>query len=143
MTIGQKNKFYSLVASVLAVVIGLVASVDLPEGFENALQSKQRVVVDRPQGSILFGRQDALARADSVFIGAIKRKKAFYDEDFIIFSLGVSRPGPSLIQRINDASAGKYRSFYSRGTLSRRHLVLTKYRDFVDLNTQQYGRSLH
>ncbi|HCG98749.1 MAG: hypothetical protein A2074_05400 [Candidatus Aquicultor primus] len=142
-TIHRKNKFHSLVAILLIVVIGLVASVDMPEGFETAQQSKHRVLIDRPQTAILFAWRDSPAGENSVFANAKKRKKTYYDEDFIIFSLGSSPPGPSLIQRINDVSASKYRSFYSLGTLSRRHLLLTKYRDFVDLNTQQYGRSLH
>ncbi len=143
MTIGQKNKFYNLVAILLIIVIGLVSSIDLPEGFETALQSEHRALTDHSRSSTSFAQQDALAREDSVFANAKKRKKTYFDEDFIIFSLGSSRPGPSLVQRIIDASASKYRSFYSLGTLSWRHLLLTKYRDFVDLCTQQYGRSLH
>lgn len=131
-----------VIGILLVVVIALITSLDSPEGYEQALESSlaSKISLECPDShsAALEGitEKEALKRAG-------KRKPKYFDEDYILSWLDPvnfrqAQSGISI-----DLSNAKYKAFYSRGNLRPRHLLIAKNRDYVNLNIQQYGRSIH
>lgn len=126
----------------LAITLAFVSFINSPEEFENALQYRYQsdanwsADASEPAGAIY--NEDIGTLSDNA-----RRKLIYFDEDYDIVWLSPLRFRLALAKIASDASTVKYRSFYSRGNISPRHILLSRYRDFVDLNIQQYGRSIH
>jgi len=144
MVIGSKD-FKGLNRSMaiwLVIAVAFISLVDSPEGLENALQHKYRIDVN---WSVAANKPAGVISTESIgtFSDSARRKSAYFDEDYIIIWLSSLRFRPALAKIAGDASTVKYRSFYGLGNISPRHLLLSMYRDFVNLNIQQYGCSIH
>lgn len=126
----------------LAIALAFISLVNSPEGFENALQYQYESDVNWSAGA-----SESAGTIPNKGIGMLSdnapRKHAYFDEDYNITWLSPLRFRPALAKIASDASTVKYRSFYGLGNISPRHLLLSRYRDFVNLNIQQYGRSIH
>jgi len=140
---GIKGSLNKLFAILLIVTVGLVAVLDSPEHLENALSTGQTIGADRlvPSG---INSAKALFDDDEQTLARAKDYKArFFNEDYVLIWLNSSRFRFALTGTNIDEATNKYRSFYGLGNLSPRYLLLTRYRDFVKLCSQQYSRFIH
>ncbi|HEY3373515.1 MAG TPA: hypothetical protein VGK02_00425 [Candidatus Aquicultor sp.] len=140
----MKKSIVILLAVMLSMTMGLLEVLDHPEDLERAVQSHHLFEID---GTVIMPEMINLANLGNrglMTSDSRKAKSDYFDEDYVINWLPSARLRFAILKdRLTDTSSIKYKAYFSLGHLVPRHILLTLYREYIDLFNQQYGRSIH